>query len=208
MVGINYSVSVVNTSELPTYNETNCWNWDGRKLPTGYGLFYDRDKKRKVYAHRFFYEKLVGKIPDRLCVLHHCYNPSCVNPAHLFLGTQADNMADKVNKGRQRNGVMPEELNPRAKLTRAQVDEIRTRYQKRTVSQQQLAKRFGVSQMLICNVLHGKQTEKLTKAQIDQIKEDYIPSGITLTALAKEYGVCHQTISWIVNDGTWKETGG
>lgn len=79
-----------------------CHPWMAGRLPTGYGRFSYGGKD--VYAHRWAYENYVGPIPEGLQVLHHCDNPPCVNPAHLWLGTHADNHADKVAKGRQARG--------------------------------------------------------------------------------------------------------
>ncbi len=76
-----------------------CWLWRGRFFRSGYGVFYQAGKYRKT--NRVAWEIFVGPIPAGLHVLHHCDNPSCVNPAHLWLGTHSDNMADKVAKGRQ-----------------------------------------------------------------------------------------------------------
>ena len=75
----------------------DCWRWLGGTRK-GYGRF--KLKGRMVTAHRHAYELEVGPIPDGLFVLHECDNPSCVNPRHLFLGTQLDNIRDRDKKGR------------------------------------------------------------------------------------------------------------
>lgn len=99
-----------------------CWEWHGTLGTGGYGRF-KRDGKSTglVYAHRYSYELHVGPIPNDLLVLHRCDNPPCTNPEHLFLGTDQDNMNDMVSKGRSLGG----ERSPFAKLTEAQVLEIR-----------------------------------------------------------------------------------
>lgn len=82
--------------------QTECWNWVAAN--TGkqkYGIFYNG--KNNVKAHRFSYEYFIGLV-DNLCVLHKCDNPSCVNPEHLFLGTNYDNVLDKIKKNRQCKG--------------------------------------------------------------------------------------------------------
>lgn len=83
---------------------TGCWKWLGGKNSSGYGaanLRIGNDKrKRSFQTHRMFYEKFKGKIEKGLLVCHHCDNPICVNPEHLFLGTHQDNCNDKMKKGR------------------------------------------------------------------------------------------------------------
>ncbi len=110
-------------SNLKTNQATGCWEFQGYCV-NGYGRL-SREGKR-VYAHRAVWEIVFGEIPPVLCVLHTCDNPPCCNPAHLWLGTHAENMEDKQAKGR---GNQPHgETNGQAKLTEPEVREIRHRY--------------------------------------------------------------------------------
>ena len=86
----------------PALSDEKCWPWQGAKLKTGYGVVKHRCKQYK--AHRASFAIHRGQIPGGMLVCHHCDNPSCVNPSHLFLGTPQDNMTDKVQKGRQSRG--------------------------------------------------------------------------------------------------------
>lgn len=76
-----------------------CWEWRGRRNHSGYGLIRVGDAKA-VLVHRYAYQTWVGSIPAGLYVCHHCDNPSCCNPAHLFLGTDLDNIRDMQQKNR------------------------------------------------------------------------------------------------------------
>lgn len=83
-----------------------CWIWQLRKSRLGYGRVNappnDRRRGRIMTAHRFAYEVYVGPIPPGMFVCHSCDNPPCCNPAHLWLGTAADNTRDMIAKGRGR----------------------------------------------------------------------------------------------------------
>lgn len=78
--------------------ETGCWEWQGKLDRYGYGSLKVDNKTTK--AHRYSYEKYYGSFNKELHVLHTCDNPKCVNPHHLFLGTNQDNVKDRVNKNR------------------------------------------------------------------------------------------------------------
>jgi hypothetical protein len=77
-----------------------CWEWMGSRKETGYGLF--TLDSRTSSAHRFSYSLAFGSIPAGMEVCHHCDNPPCVRPDHMFLGTHSDNMRDRFAKGRHR----------------------------------------------------------------------------------------------------------
>ena len=79
-----------------------CWPWTARCDDAGYGSF--KVARRLVKAHRIAWELTHGMIGDGLHVCHHCDNPPCCNPAHLFVGTRSDNMRDMAAKGRKRGG--------------------------------------------------------------------------------------------------------
>ncbi len=110
-------------------------------------------------AHRLSYTLNVGPIPDGQCVLHRCDNPPCVNPTHLFLGTRADNNADREAKGR---GVpSPGERNGRAKLNPEKLAMIH-RMRAEGATQQAIADVVGVSQVQVGKVLRGKAWGEVT----------------------------------------------
>lgn len=120
-----------------------CWIWTGSKSSTGYG--HIKINRATVKAHRLSYMLAHGPIPDGLCVLHRCDVPLCVNPAHLFLGTNADNVRDRNAKGRARGN---------AKLTVAAVRDIRSRFAE-GASMVRLASEYGVDRAAIRDAITG-----------------------------------------------------
>jgi len=125
--------------------DKECWPWVGFRVPGGYGMY------NQQAAHRQVYELLIGPIPAAMFVCHHCDNPACCNPAHLFLGTPKDNSQDMVRKGRTK---APRGSKAGAsKLIEEQVLAIRERYSRGGISQRALGQQYGVSQRSIHNIL-------------------------------------------------------
>lgn len=134
--------------------ESGCWEWQGSRSPLGYGRYYPA-MGVKVLAHRHAYELANGPIPDGMQVCHTCDNPPCCNPGHLFLGTHQDNMADRQSKGRTRTGTTRGEKSNLARLTQAQVVEIRGRY-RNGETQTAIARDYGITNSGVWRIVHGK----------------------------------------------------
>lgn len=127
-----------------------CWEWTGTSI-TGYGVIYVNG--RPVKAHRFSFEFFNGPIPRGHHICHRCDNPGCVNPAHLFAGTDKENTADMFSKGR---GNSPRGTrNRHARLTEEQVLEIR-RLHACGRRQSELAQEYGVETPAISKIVLGK----------------------------------------------------
>jgi len=119
-----------------------CWEWTGAlRGKESYGVF--TVGRKCVSAPRMAYELTHGKIPDGLFILHSCDNKKCVNPMHLTVGTQSQNIKDCVS--RKRHIAPIGERNGMSKLTSKQVEDIRSRFDGRYGSMTRLAKDYGVS---------------------------------------------------------------
>lgn len=130
-----------------------CLEWPyARETEWGYGLIWLEGRPRKV--HRVSYAITVGKIPDGHGVLHHCDNPPCFRPIHLFTGTDLDNTHDMIVKGRARHEGQPGVTNPMAKFTAEQIGEIRRLSS--FMTQRAIADRFGVAQATIGRIVNSK----------------------------------------------------
>jgi hypothetical protein len=145
-------------SKVDKKSDDECWEWTASKTKDGYGYFHPHGTET-VLAHRQSYEMFVGKIPKGMYVCHHCDNPPCVNPNHLFLGNQLDNMRDMLNKGRKtrKQGIQ----HPKAKLTENDVLFIRETRINKTHSQKELATMFNVAVITIDRVSNRRNWKHL-----------------------------------------------
>jgi hypothetical protein len=133
--------------------DDSCWIWKAGIRKDGYGVFHPSALNRNKVAHRFAYELTYGEIPDGLLACHKCDNHKCVNPKHIFLGTQRDNMRDMLAKGRNGTKRVTGESHHKAKLSNEKISYIRNRYAVGDIKQKDLAKEFGVSQTNISCII-------------------------------------------------------
>lgn len=125
-----------------------CWEWTAFTR-NGYGGFSVSKTKNNFQAHRVSWELINGAIPDGLFVLHKCDNRACVNPDHLFLGTQTDNMRDRREKGRDKwNRPSRNKLTPKDKKC------IQTRYRQGGITMKRLAEEMKVTIAHIYNIIN------------------------------------------------------
>ncbi|OHD24489.1 MAG: hypothetical protein A2Y38_07640 [Spirochaetes bacterium GWB1_59_5] len=136
-----------------------CWGWKGSRDAKGYARVQLSGTGTRI-ASRVSWIAHNGEVPAGLVVCHRCDNPGCTNPAHLFLGTQSDNMTDCAQKGRHASVAHPERV-PRgskhwkARLTEEQVLEIAAAL-RAGVTQQALADRFGIARSTVGHISQGR----------------------------------------------------
>lgn len=163
---------------------TGCWEWTGSKDTSGYGLFSLNNKM--VKAHRFIWTLHNGKIPNGLCILHHCDNPKCVKISHLFIGDKKYNARDMLSKGRgnkatgNRNGT---HTHPE-KIKRGK-DHWSHKYPHKILVGEQIGNSI------------------LTEREVLEIRKKYIPRKFSSIKLARIYNVSYRTIIDIINRKTW-----
>ena len=204
--------------------QTGCWIWNRSLSSGGYGQIRHRGTMRR--AHRVYYEEMIGPIPagsgaHGTCVCHRCDVRSCVNPAHLFLGTVSDNNADKAVKGRSNSPKG--EQSGQAKLTDEQVSAIRADHR----SNVEVARSLGVSHETVrlvrlrrvwghignpsqepryagTDIWRGEKNvnAKLGAPDVSDIRKA-LSEGRSGVSLARRYGVSEATISDIKHRKQW-----
>lgn len=166
-------------TKIAAASAEDCWLWLGYRDKRGRGIM--RAFGKPMYASRVSYILTHGSIPEGLYVLHKCDNPSCVNPNHLFLGSQQDNMQDMANKKRSTLGdrnptrLYPERVprgekhhwhnnqrqwgedNPNAKLTQCTVDAVRQMYASGAGGYIKLGNLFGINQWTVRDIVKGRR---------------------------------------------------
>lgn len=200
-----------------------CWEWVGATTSAGYGHIWVQG--RLEYSHRVSWMLFNHEDPGALCVLHHCDNPPCVNPSHLFLGTHQDNSDDCCFKGRNKVPCLKGEDHPSAQLTEEDVRICRMLYMDGW-KQIELAALFGVSQPHISSIVtrktwghvqtrdcsakgrHSNQnggnnsSAKMTETKV-RIARMFYKNGFSQRELAALFGVSQPTISDIVRKKLW-----
>lgn len=205
-------------SKVQKGSVNECWPWSAGFFPNGYGAFSAR--RRTYKAHRIAYTLYNGPIDDGKFVCHRCDNPACCNPNHLWLGSCAENVADRDRKNRQAHG----ERSPRAKLSAHQIAMIALD----TRPQREVAEDYGVCKSTIGNIRrrqswahmqieidatainHRNRSEacggekngsaKLTSDQAAEIRNDPRSAHV----IAKEYRIGRSTVSNIKSCKSWR----
>jgi len=202
-------------SKVDIRGPDDCWNWIASCHRSGHGQFNWCGVPQG--AHRIAWALVNGSIPKGMFICHRCDNPGCVNPRHLFLGTQAMNMADMAAKGRRR-GIN----SANAKLTENEVVEIRGLYATGRFTQARLAVVFSVANQCIHDIIHGRTWKhlpgrlgtvkmhqparpnaKLTEDEVRKIRTLYATEGVSQDGLAAAFGVSRSTIGCVVRNVNW-----
>lgn len=194
----------------------DCWIWNGTSDGHGYGCIVYNSKN--ILAHRASWLLAHGDLPQGMSILHKCDVPLCVNPNHLFIGTQLDNMKDMAMKKRSTIG----EKNPMSKITQEIANETRKRYLNGELMVD-IANDYDISRVLVSYIINNKiwkddtlgnisrkhasrkgdSSYKLNWDQVNEIRNRYSKGELQVN-IANSYGVAGALISKIVRNKCWK----
>ena len=196
-------------NKVQVNDQSHCWEWQGALTKCGYGNVGIRGKNFR--AHRLsaaFYNGF--DMQSEMLICHHCDNPKCVNPDHLFVGTDKDNSRDMSRKGRA----------GRKKVTAEQALEIKTLFCTKQQTAKQLSKTYGLNESTIRRLAQGKfhhylpempdptkewnYGRKLSEDEVRQLRHEYDVCRIPHRTIAKKYGLNESTVWHIVARNTWK----
>lgn len=209
-------------SKIDVRSENECWVWQGAKTTAGYGVI--RINYILKYAHRLTWMlHYKSDIPKKGQICHTCDNPPCCNPAHLFLGSQADNMKDAANKGRIKEKVHRGITHHTTHLKEKDIRKIRHLGQT-DIPHQEIGNYFGISRMSVNDIIHKRTWQhidpeykppkskskgvthpfaKLTEDNVREIRQ-LSNEGYSPRAIATIFGVSRGTIEPILKGETWK----
>ena len=181
-----------------------CWTWHGMKNNHGYGMIYaGKAKRAKSLAHRVSWELFNGPIPEGKNVLHRCDNPECCNPEHLFIGSQLENMRDKIAKGRAYPSGWLE--NVRAAMAKRRHPDGTWKERQRVARREFVgppkpnAARFAKGSA----AGEGSHRAKLTDRDVLAIRALHAAGTHPYSALAAQFGVTAGMIGHIVRRMSW-----
>ena len=137
--------------KVDKHGPNGCWVWTGYRQKFGHGW------TRYGLAHRYAWTLLRGEIPAGKFLCHTCDNPPCVNPDHLYVGDRLDNQGDMKRRGRSTFG----ERNPKAKMTAAQVIEMRRLRSEEGLTLRELSERFPITETVVQQICAGKKWKHL-----------------------------------------------
>ncbi len=142
-------------NKVNVLEDDKCWEWTASRRPQGYGQL--NINRKLYYAHRISWQIANQKsVPKGIQVLHSCDNRKCVNPSHLWLGSQKDNIRDMVAKGRNNPWSPKGEAHPMARLCEGEVKAIRLLYATGKYTYNELSKKFDINQGHVGNIVNGK----------------------------------------------------
>lgn len=195
-------------------NKEDCWEWQGR-IKGGYGQFKFGNVVYVAHRVSYFLHFKVDPLQNLCC--HTCDNRKCINPNHIFLGTQLENYEDAVNK--KRATVIKGETHMNAKLNEEKVKAMIEEYAKGGVTQSQLGEKYGIDGKYVDVVLKGRvwkhveceriktinpRISKMTENKVKALLKDHFIKKIKYPQLAKIYGISVAVVCGIVKGKLWK----